>query len=151
MFEILTGVTVSSFFLPLIPLFFGLFMFNIVDIYIAISLARRVQEDMILKNIILDEKKIKFQLKKALKSLDKIISMCLILLVAHILDVIILKHLSILHLAAYSAGVIAIFLGRGILANASSCNDEKWAKFLQKVLEDKTKKYYNINLKESKN
>lgn len=149
-FSFIFGMSLGAFFTPIIPFLFGVLFFNIVDIYSAISLSRRVQDDMIDDNINISNKKVKFNIKKALKSLDKFFLMILTIMLAHFLDVVILSHLNTLYLASYTTGVIAVVFGKGILSNASSSNGEKWAMLLQKILDDKTEKYYNINLEELK-
>lgn len=51
-----------------------------------------------------------------------------------------------MYLANITAGAFCMVQVLSILENESSCNEAKWAKALQKILIDKTKRHFDIDL-----
>jgi len=69
-----------------------------------------------------------------------------VILLAYHVDGVLLSQLGDLHLAQYVSAVYCLIQVTSMLENQSSCNDATWAKILQKVLADKTKRHLKIDL-----
>jgi hypothetical protein len=68
---------------------------------------------------------------------------CILLL--HFIDVYLLQ-IEFLNLARYSAALFCGLTLWSILENMSSCNGATWAKICQKIMVDKTKRHFDIDI-----
>jgi len=55
-----------------------------------------------------------------------------------------------IHLPQIFAGIVIFWQLWSILENESSCNNEQWAKILQKIMVDKTERHFSVDLSELK-
>lgn len=137
---------ISAIFLPIVPLVLVAFLFVLADVITAWRLNRRVIEQKRTEGVKICKDQGKFFSKKSSKVFGTMIEVFAVILLAHLLDVTVLSHLTNLHLANYVAGVICMVQGWSILENCSSSNGASWARLLQKVMVDKTKRHFNIDL-----
>ena len=110
-----------------------------IDCWTAFRLARRVK-----KKYPHGSADGKFKSRHALKMLDTlcVVYMCITLAYSIELHIVTAKW----YLPNIVAGVFCLVEVVSILENESSCNGEKWAKVLQRILADKTARHLNMNI-----
>lgn len=136
----------TAIFMPIVPLILVAFLFILTDVFMAWRLNQRVIKQKRAEGVKICKDHGKFFSKKSMKMFGTMIEVFAVILLAHLLDVTILGHLNELHLANYVTGVICAVQGWSILENASSSNGASWAKLLQKIMVDKTKRHFNVDL-----
>lgn len=87
----------------------------------------------------------KFNSADASKILGTILRICSIIVLMYMIDTHILTFVD-MYLANIMSAVFCMLQVWSILENISSCSDERWAKVLQKILVDKTKRHLDIDL-----
>lgn len=94
----------------------------------------------------------KFQSNHALKMFKTFRDAYIVIVLLYIVDYFILKDLITLYLSNIAAAMFCGLEFWSILENKSSANDAMWAKVAQRIMADKTKRHFNIDLYEfSKN
>lgn len=88
----------------------------------------------------------KFQSHNALKMFHTFGEVYSVIVLLYLVDNILLKHLGYLNLSEIGAAVFCGLQVVSILENISSGNGARWAKILQKVLVDKSKRHFNVDL-----
>lgn len=104
-----------------------------------------------LKKIYPDKVSGKFESHYALKMLLTFIQAYSVVILLHWVDTIILNNFSYLNLSNIGAALFCAIQIWSILENASSANGARWAKVLQRVMVDKAKRHFDINLEDEKN
>ncbi len=110
------------------------------DCFTAWRLARRVRDTN-------GKNDGKFKSEHARRIFSTFFMICLIIFLCHYIDTHILYFVQ-LNLANMISGAFCFVQLLSILENESSQNDSTWAQVLQKVLVDKAKRHFEINLDE---
>lgn len=126
---------------PTIPYLMICTIAIIFDVVSAWDLGRRVKKAYPERK---DEAK--FTSSAASKVLTSMFRIYAVVFLAHIIDVHLITFVD-MYLANIVSAVFCVIQGTSILENISSCNGERWAKILQKVLIDKTSRHLDIELK----
>lgn len=90
----------------------------------------------------------KFKSKKMMKAVQDFSVVIMTIVLATFTDNVILSHIEPLHLANYLSAAYCGAQFISILENESTCNGAPWARFMQKIVADKTERHFNIKLKE---
>lgn len=117
----------------------------LLDCFSAFDLSRRLKKQYPDKVIG------KFQSRYALKILITFLQAYGVIILLHLVDEIILTNFNYLNLSNVGAAVFCGLQLWSILENISSGNGAKWAKMMQKIMVDKSKRHFNINLSDEKN
>lgn len=80
---------------------------------------------------------------------DMLVIFACIILAYHI-DNTMLPHLGNLHLAQYVSAIFCLIQFVSIIENESTCNDNTWARVMQRIVADKTERHLGIKYKELK-
>lgn len=88
----------------------------------------------------------KFQSRYALKMLKTFLQAYSVVILLHLVDVVLLANLGYLNLSNIGAAVFCGIQLWSVLENLSSANGAKWAKALQRIMVDKTKRHFDIDL-----
>lgn len=87
----------------------------------------------------------KFESQKALKVIYTIGKVYGVILIIWFIEKVIIKDLSF-DITKYVAAFFCFVQLISVLENESSCNNVWWARLLQKILIDKTKRHFDINI-----
>lgn len=120
-----------------------LFLAIIFDCMSAYDLSRR------LKKQYPDKVVGKFESRYALKMLKTFIQAYSVVILLHLVDVVLLGNYPYLNLSNIGAAVFCAIQLWSILENLSSGNGAKWAKTLQRIMVDKTKRHFSINIEDN--
>lgn len=93
----------------------------------------------------------KFKSKNAKKLIGTMLKIYALILLAYEIDKNILIMFNDLFLANFVAGIFCLIEIWSMLENESSCNDNKWAKIMQKIMVDKAERHFDIDLSDLKN
>jgi hypothetical protein len=125
---------------PTVP-FAGVLLFAILlDCWSASDLSRR------LKKIYPENVEGKFQSRYALKILKTLLQAYSVVVLLHLVDDVILYNFGYLNMSNIAAAVFCGVQLWSILENLSSANGAKWAKVLQRIMVDKSKRHFQIHI-----
>ena len=124
---------------PTLNFFYGIVAVITIDCFSAYNLNRRV------KKRYPDYATGKLESKKALKVIYTIGKVYGVILIIWFIEKNILKDLSF-EITKYVAALFCFIQLISVLENESSCNNAWWARALQKVLMDKSKRHFDIDI-----
>ena len=125
---------------PTVKFAFILFFAIVLDCVSAYDLSRR------LKLQYPDKVVGKFQSRYALKMLNTFLQVYMVVVLLHLVDDVLTKDFGYWHLSNIGSALFCALQLWSILENISSANGAKWAKILQKIMIDKTKRHFDIDL-----
>ena len=124
---------------PTLNFFYGIVVVITIDCFSAYNLNRRIKKKF--PNYATG----KLESKKALKVIYTIGKVYGVILIIWFIEKNILKDLSF-DVTKYVAALFCFIELISVLENESSCNNAWWARLLQKVLMDKTKRHFDIDI-----
>ena len=124
---------------PTLNFFYGIVAVITIDCFSAYNLNRRVKKKY--PNYATG----KLESKKALKVIYTIGKVYGVILIIWFIEKNILKDLSF-EITKYVTALFCFIQLISVLENESSCNNAWWARLLQKILMDKTKRHFNIDI-----
>lgn len=130
---------------PTFPFAIVVFIAILMDCWSAFDLNRR------LKKQYPENVTGKFQSRFALKMFKTFMQVYSVIILLFLVDTILLRNLPYFNLADIGAAVFCALQLLSILENLSSANGAKWAKAAQKILIDKSKRHFNIDLSDNQN
>ena len=141
LFKYLIAVVMAfvSFIEPTLNFFYGIVAVITIDCFSAYNLNRRIKKKF--PNYATG----KLESKKALKVIYTIGKVYGVILIIWFIEKNILKDLSF-DVTKYVAALFCFIELISVLENESSCNNAWWARLLQKVLMDKTKRHFDIDI-----
>ena len=128
-----------SFIEPTLNFFYGIVAVITLDCFSAYNLNRRIKKKF--PNYATG----KLESKKALKMIYTIGKVYGVILIIWFIEKNIIKDLSF-DITKYVAALFCFIELISVLENESSCNNAWWARLLQKVLMDKTKRHFDIDI-----
>ena len=140
-FKYLLAVAMAfvSFIEPTLNFFYGIVAVITLDCISAYNLNRRIKKRF--PNYVTG----KLESKKALKVIYTIGKVYGVILIIWFIEKNIIKDLSF-DVTKYVAALFCFIELISVLENESSCNNAWWARMLQKVLMDKTKRHFDIDI-----
>ena len=126
---------------PTFPFAAVLLFAILLDCWSAFDLSRR------LRRLYPDRVEGKFQSRYALKMLATFFQAYTVVVLLHLVDVVILHNFSYMNMSNIGAAVFCGIQLCSILENISSGNGAAWAKALQRILIDKSKRHFDVELK----
>jgi hypothetical protein len=140
-FKYLLAVAMAfvSFIEPTLNFFYGIVAVITLDCISAYNLNRRIKKKF--PNYVTG----KLESKKALKVIYTIGKVYGVILIIWFIEKNIIKDLSF-DVTKYVAALFCFIELISVLENESSCNNAWWARLLQKVLMDKTKRHFDIDI-----
>jgi hypothetical protein len=140
-FKYLLAVAMAfvSFIEPTLNFFYGIVAVITLDCLSAYNLNRRIKKRF--PNYVTG----KLESKKALKVIYTIGKVYGVILIIWFIEKNIIKDLSF-DVTKYVAALFCFIQLISVLENESSCNNAWWARLLQKVLMDKTKRHFDIDI-----
>lgn len=141
LFKYLIAVAMAfvSFIEPTLNFFYGIVAVITLDCLSAYNLNRRIKKRF--PNYVTG----KLESKKALKVIYTIGKVYGVILIIWFIEKNILKDISF-DVTKYVAALFCFIELISVLENESSCNNAWWARLLQKVLMDKTKRHFDIDI-----
>lgn len=127
---------------PTIPFAIILFIAILMDCMSAFDLSRRLKKQHPDNSQIVG----KFQSRYALRMLVTFIQAFSVVVLLHYVDYVILHHINKLYLSNWAAAIFCGIQIWSILENLSSANGARWAKIAQKIMVDKSKRHFGIEL-----
>jgi len=130
---------------PTIKFAFILFFSIVLDCFSAFDLSRR------LKRRHPEKVAGKFQSHYALKMFKTFLQVYLVIVLLHLIDVELTGDLGYWNLSNIGAATFCGIQLWSILENISSANGAQWAKILQKIMLDKSKRHFDVDLTHKEN
>jgi len=129
---------------PTIPFAAVVFFAILLDCWSAYDLNRR------LKKSYPDRVSGKFETRFALKMFKTFLQVYSVILLLYWVDTVVLKNLPYFNMADIGAAVFCALQVISVLENLSSANGANWAKKAQRILIDKSKRHFDIDLSNDK-
>jgi len=140
-FIISLGAGILAILEPAIPFVLISFAFILWDCWTAFKLSKRIKLTNGLSTA-------KFQSRKAEKIIETSTNALIFIVLAMFVNDNVTKHYGNLYLPNIASAIVIGVQLVSVLENISSCNDERWARWLQMIFTDKSTRHYDINNEE---